>query len=71
MADHKRSAVRAFRSLNYRVVAAGDSYNDTTMLAEADAGFLFRAPANVRAEFPQFPALDSFDDLLTHLTAAL
>jgi phosphoserine/homoserine phosphotransferase len=41
------------------------------MLAEADAGFLFRAPANVRAEFPQFPALDSFDDLLTHLTAAL
>jgi phosphoserine/homoserine phosphotransferase len=71
MADHKRHAVRAFRSLNYRVVAAGDSYNDTTMLAESDAGFLFRAPANVRAEFRQFPALDSFDDLLTHLTAAL
>jgi phosphoserine/homoserine phosphotransferase len=71
MADHKRHAVRAFQSLNYRVVAAGDSYNDTAMLAEADAGFLFRAPANVRAEFPQFPTLDSFDDLLTNLTAAL
>ena len=71
MPDHKRHAVRAFKSLNYRVVAAGDSYNDTTMLAEADAGFLFRAPGNVRAEFPQFPALDSFDELFAHLTAAL
>ena len=71
MSDHKRHAVRAFKSLNYRVVAAGDSYNDTTMLAEADAGFLFRAPDNVRAEFPQFPCLDSFDDLFVHLTDAL
>ena len=71
MSDHKRHAVRAFKSLNYRVVAAGDSYNDTSMLAEADAGFLFRAPDNVRAEFPQFPALDSFDDLFVHLTEAL
>jgi len=71
MSDHKRHAVRAFKSLNYRVVAAGDSYNDTSMLAEADAGFLFRAPDNVRAEFPQFPCLDSFDDLFVHLTEAL
>ncbi len=71
MADHKRHAVRAFKGLNYRVLAAGDSYNDTTMLAEADAGFLFRAPGNVRDEFPQFPALDSFDDLFAHLTAAM
>jgi phosphoserine/homoserine phosphotransferase len=71
MADHKRHAVRAFKALNYRVVAAGDSYNDTSMLAEADAGFLFRAPPNVRTEFPQFPGLDSFDDLFAHLTEAL
>ena len=71
MSDHKRHAVRAFKSLNYRVVAAGDSYNDTSMLAEADAGFLFRAPDNVRTEFPQFPALDSFDDLFVRLTEAL
>ena len=71
MSDHKRHAVRAFKSLNYRVVAAGDSYNDTTMLAEADTGFLFRAPDNVRAEFPQFPALDTFDDLYVHLTEGL
>ena len=61
----------AFKSLNYRVVAAGDSYNDTTMLAEADAGFLFRAPENVRVEFPQFPGLESFDDLFVNLTEAL
>ncbi len=69
--DQKRRAVQAFHSLNYRVVAAGDSYNDTAMLAEADAGFLFHSPANVIAEFPQFPALDDFDSLLTHITAQL
>lgn len=69
--DPKRSAVKAFQSLNYRVVAAGDSYNDTTMLSQADAGFLFHAPDNVIAEFPQFPALDSYDDLLNALTDAI
>ncbi|HRE02596.1 MAG TPA: bifunctional phosphoserine phosphatase/homoserine phosphotransferase ThrH, partial [Ilumatobacteraceae bacterium] len=71
MPDQKRHAVAALHGLRYRVVAAGDSYNDTAMLAEADAGFLFHAPANVIAEFPQFPALDSYDELLTHITAAL
>ena len=71
MPDHKRHAVRAFKGLNYRVIAAGDSYNDTTMLAEADVGLLFRAPDNVRAEFPQFAALDAFDDLFTHITASM
>ena len=63
--DQKRHAVEAFRSLNYRVVAAGDSYNDTAMLVAADAGFLFHAPDNVRAEFPQFPAIDDYDALFT------
>lgn len=62
--DQKRRAVDALRSLNYKVIAAGDSYNDTTMLAEADAAFLFSAPDNVIEEFPQFPALDTYDDLL-------
>lgn len=71
MADQKRHAVAAFQSLGYRVAAAGDSYNDTSMLAQADAGFLFHAPANVIAEFPQFPALDTYDELLAHLTAAI
>lgn len=63
-ADQKRHAVEALRSLNYRVLAAGDSYNDTAMLGAADAGFLFRAPDNVIHEFPQFPSLTEYDDLL-------
>jgi phosphoserine / homoserine phosphotransferase len=71
MPEQKRRAVEAFRSLNYRVVAAGDSYNDVAMLAAADAGFLFRAPANVRAELPHLPAVDEYDDLLACLVAAL
>lgn len=71
MPDQKRHAVEALRSLNYRVVAAGDSYNDTSMLAAADAGFLFHAPANVIAEFPQFPALDTYGQLLERLLGAL
>jgi len=69
--DQKQRSVEAFRSLNYRVVAAGDSYNDTTMLGAADAGFLFHAPPNVIAEFPQFPALDTYDDLLAAIRTAL
>jgi phosphoserine/homoserine phosphotransferase len=69
--DQKRRAVEAFHGLNYRVIAAGDSYNDTSMLAEADAGFLFHAPANVIAEFPEFPALDTYAELLDAITAAL
>lgn len=70
MADPKRAAVEAFRSLAYRVVAAGDSYNDTSMLLAADAGFLFHAPANVREEFPQLPAFDDYDDLLAAIDDA-
>ncbi len=69
--DQKRKAVAALQGLNYRVVAAGDSYNDTTMLAAADHGFLFRAPDNVIREFPQFPALTEYDDLLERATALL
>ncbi|MDO6564167.1 bifunctional phosphoserine phosphatase/homoserine phosphotransferase ThrH [Amphritea sp. 1_MG-2023] len=61
--DPKRQSVRAFQLLNYRVIAAGDSYNDTTMLSQAEAGVLFHAPANVIDEFPQFPAVHTFDDL--------
>ncbi len=61
--DPKRQSVKAFHSLNYFVIAAGDSYNDTTMLAEADVGILFHAPENVIREFPQFPAVHSYEDL--------
>ncbi len=62
-ANPKRQSVLAFKSLYYRVIAAGDSYNDTTMLAEADAGILFHAPDNVIREFPQFPAVHTFHEL--------
>lgn len=59
----KRQAVCAFKTLYYRTIAVGDSYNDTTMLAEADVGILFHAPDNVIAEFPQFPAVHTYEDL--------
>jgi len=62
-ANPKRQSICAFKSLYYRTIAAGDSYNDTTMLAEADAGILFSAPQNVIDEFPQFPAVHTYDEL--------
>ncbi|WP_185230630.1 bifunctional phosphoserine phosphatase/homoserine phosphotransferase ThrH [Teredinibacter franksiae] len=62
-ANPKRQAICAFKSIYYRTIAAGDSYNDTTMLAEADAGILFSAPQNVIDEFPQFPAVHTYDEL--------
>ena len=58
--DQKRRAVAAFRGLNYKVIAAGDSYNDTTMLGEADIGYLFRPPDGVREEFPQFESATEY-----------
>ena len=71
MPDQKRHAVEALRSLNYRVAAAGDSYNDRTMLAAADAGVWFHAPAAIAAEFPQFRAVDTYPDLAAVLDEAL
>jgi phosphoserine/homoserine phosphotransferase len=69
--DQKRHAVEAFRSLNYRIVAAGDSYNDTAMLTAADAGFLFHAPDNVVKGFPQFRAINEFAELLKAIQHSL
>ncbi len=71
MPEQKRHAVEAFRSLRYRVVAAGDSYNDAAMLGAADAGFWFHAPAAVATQFPQFPTTDNYDDLFAAITGAL
>ena len=68
--EQKRAAVLALRGLNYRVIAAGDSFNDTAMLTAADAGFLFHAPDNVKAQFPQLPAVDSYAELLALIKAA-
>ena len=58
--DHKRKAVESLKNLNFTVYAAGDSYNDTSMLEAADRGILFKAPDNVKNEFPQFPFVDSY-----------
>ena len=70
MQGHKRAAVKAFKELNFFTCAAGDSYNDTLMLEEADAGFLFRPPQNVIDEFPQFPVMTEYDELLSVIDAA-
>ncbi len=61
--DQKRRAVEAFQELRFTVLAAGDSYNDTSMLAAADAGILFRPPDNVIEEFPQFPVTHTYEEL--------
>ena len=69
--DQKRRAVAAFRGLNYNVIAVGDSYNDTTMLGEADTGFLFRPPDSVRAEFPQFESTGEYSGLMALIRGKL
>ncbi len=63
MPDQKRAAVQALQGLNFRVIAAGDSYNDTAMLAAADAGFFIHPPEAIAAQFPQFPVTRSYDEL--------
>ena len=68
--DPKRASVKALHSLNYRVIAAGDSYNDTTMLSEAEVGILIHAPQNVIDEFPQFQAVNNYAELKSAFIAA-
>lgn len=63
MKDQKRESVKAFKAVNFRTIAAGDSYNDTSMLLEADAGIFFCPPDNVIAAFPQFPVTRNYDEL--------
>ena len=70
MPDQKREAVRRLKELRFTVVAAGDSYNDTAMLAEAHAGILFHPPENVIREFPQFPVTHSFSELRSEIDRA-
>jgi len=69
--DQKRKAVAAFKGLNYHVISAGDSYNDTGMLAEANVGFLIHAPEKVKLEFPQFKSVESHADLLKLIKGAM
>jgi phosphoserine/homoserine phosphotransferase len=69
--EQKQRAVAAFKLLNYQVIAAGDSFNDTKMLIEADIGFLFRAPENVKQQFAQFKAVEAYADLTKLITEAI
>lgn len=69
--EQKQKAVAALKLLNYHVISAGDSFNDTAMLTEADVGFLFRAPLAVKQEFPQFQSVDTYDALLQLIRNAM
>ena len=69
--DQKKKTVAALKLLNYHVVSAGDSFNDTAMLAEADVGFLIHAPENVKQQFPQFKPVENHADLLKLIKAAI
>ena len=69
--EQKREAVAAFRRMNYHVISAGDSYNDTAMLAEANVGFLIHAPENVKQQFPQFKPVESHAELLREIRNAM
>ena len=68
--DHKRKTVESLMQMNYQVIAAGDSYNDTSMLSAASAGILFRPPENVIAEFPQFPVARDYSELINAIESA-
>ena len=68
--DHKRKTVEALTQLNFKVIASGDSYNDTSMLSSASSGILFRPPDNVIEEFPQFPVVNDFEELMSAIESS-
>ena len=70
MPNQKKEAVKRFKELNFKVIAAGDSYNDTAMLSEAHAGILFHPPENVTREFPQFPVTMNYAELKAEILKA-
>lgn len=69
--EQKQKSVAALKLLNYNVISVGDSFNDTAMLAEAHVGILFHAPENIKKQFPQFPAVERYGDLMQRIKAAL
>jgi phosphoserine / homoserine phosphotransferase len=69
--EQKQRAVAALKLLNYHVIAGGDSFNDTAMLTEAHVGFLFKAPANVKQQFSQLPAIEDYADFLALIRQAM
>ena len=71
ISEQKQKTVAALKLLNYRVISAGDSFNDTAMLAEADVGFLFHAPDNIKKQFPQFKAVEAYSELMKLIKQAM
>ena len=69
--NQKQHSVAALKALNYRVIAAGDSFNDTTMLGEADVGFFLHAPQAIQQQFPQFRPFERYEDLLEAIMESL
>ncbi len=69
--EQKQKAVAALKLLNYNVISAGDSFNDIAMLIEANVGFLFHAPDNIKKQFPQFKAVEEYSDLMKLMKNAL
>jgi phosphoserine/homoserine phosphotransferase len=69
--DSKLSSVRALQSIGYETIASGDSYNDLAMIKASKAGFLFRSTDKIKADYPELPAFEEFDDLLNAIKAAL
>lgn len=68
--DPKRQSVKSLQALNYRIISAGDSYNDTTMLEQAETGIFFSAPSNVLEEFPQYESTTTYDELKAAIAKA-
>ena len=69
--DSKLTTVRALQSAGFETIASGDSYNDLGMIKASKAGFLFRTTDKIKADFPEYPAFEEFDDLLNAIKAAL
>jgi phosphoserine/homoserine phosphotransferase len=69
--NQKQKSVAALKNLNYHVIAAGDSFNDTAMLIEANVGFFFRAPVPIQQQFPQFKAVEAYEDLMRLMKEAM
>ena len=70
-ANSKLTTVKALQSCGFETIASGDSFNDLAMIKAGKAGFLFRAPENIKKEYSDIPAFDEFDDLLAAITSAL
>ena len=69
--DTKLTTVRAFQSIGYDTIASGDSYNDLDMILAGKAGFLFRSTEKIKNDYPQLPAFETYDELLSAIRAAL